>query len=257
MASGDKFCWSCGSSLLAKDIFCRECGADLRKDEPLAQDTQDKPTPAKEQEPKTVKTTPKEKVPMVSPTEDSLPVMDDPPATADAGAQASPINSSQTSVGFFQAIKLGFKHYADFNGRATRPEFWWWWLFTGLTFPLFWITLIPSLAVTARRLRDANHSLGWMLIAPIPGLGLVVMILCCGDTVVVEDQAPPVSGTSEDEKVERAASLEAKAKDDKLIAEQENQSEGETVHERPSPLGMFLLLTFVLGTIGGLYFLIF
>ena len=96
-----------------------------------------------------------------------------------------------------------------------------------------------------------------LVIASIPGLGLVVMILCCGDTVVVEDQAPPVSGTSEDEKVERAASLEAKAKDDKLIAEQENQSEGETVHERPSPLGMFLLLTFVLGTIGGLYFLIF
>jgi len=68
MASGDKFCWSCGSSLLAKDMFCRECGSDLRKDEPLAQDTQDKPTP-------------QEKVPMVSPTEDSLPVMDDRPGT--------------------------------------------------------------------------------------------------------------------------------------------------------------------------------
>ncbi|QTF72120.1 MULTISPECIES: DUF805 domain-containing protein [Arthrobacter] len=33
------------------------------------------------------------------------------------------------SVGFTQAIKMGFANYANFKGRASRSEFWWWYLF--------------------------------------------------------------------------------------------------------------------------------
>lgn len=31
---------------------------------------------------------------------------------------------------FTDAIKICFSKYADFNGCASRPEFWWWTLFT-------------------------------------------------------------------------------------------------------------------------------
>ena len=32
-------------------------------------------------------------------------------------------------MNFFSAIKNGFRTYAEFHGRASRPEFWWWALF--------------------------------------------------------------------------------------------------------------------------------
>ena len=33
-------------------------------------------------------------------------------------------------MNFFTAIKTVFSKYADFNGVASRPEYWWWWFFT-------------------------------------------------------------------------------------------------------------------------------
>ena len=33
------------------------------------------------------------------------------------------------SVGFIEAIKLAFVHYADFKGRSRRSEYWWFTLF--------------------------------------------------------------------------------------------------------------------------------
>ncbi|MDK9706726.1 MAG: DUF805 domain-containing protein [Desulforhopalus sp.] len=92
---------------------------------------------------------------------------------------------------FFQAIEKCFKKYADFNGRASRPEFWWWVLFA---FLLSWggqrinqslgsilslITLLPSLAVAARRLHDIGRSGWWQLVGLIPVLGWLVMIFWC------------------------------------------------------------------------------
>jgi len=168
MASGDKFCWSCGSSLLAKDMFCRECGADLRKDEPVAEDAQEKLASDRGRKPRAVKTTPD--------------------AVSDV---------PQSSMDFGESIQLGFQHYADFSGRATRPEFWWQFLFTALggsavgfvdyllsggivlvimgdaILIAFWLLfLLTTLSVTARRLRDANHSPWWSLIP------YVAIILC-------------------------------------------------------------------------------
>ena len=32
-------------------------------------------------------------------------------------------------MSFSEAIKDGFDHYANFEGRASRPSFWWWVLF--------------------------------------------------------------------------------------------------------------------------------
>lgn len=67
---------------------------------------------------------------------------------------------------FGESISTCFSKYADFTGRASRAEYWWWVLFTVLVAiatgivsdklsPLFSLaTLLPSLAVGARRLHD-------------------------------------------------------------------------------------------------------
>ena len=35
-------------------------------------------------------------------------------------------------MNFFQSIKYCLKHYSDFNGRASRSEFWWFFLFENI-----------------------------------------------------------------------------------------------------------------------------
>ena len=86
-------------------------------------------------------------------------------------------------VSFPEAIKLGFKNYFKFSGRATRAEFWWWMLFTNLAIIILLIAFhgvadgfgvmyylfgsvitIPSLALWARRLHDINKSGRWLLL---------------------------------------------------------------------------------------------
>ena len=104
-------------------------------------------------------------------------------------------------VSFPQAVNLGFKNYFKFNGRATRAEIWWWVLFTvlagivlavvdtftgtmgmfgdsGLLGGLFELaTLIPSLALGARRLHDINRTGWWLLLIFVLVIGWIVLIV--------------------------------------------------------------------------------
>lgn len=86
------------------------------------------------------------------------------------------------------AVKTCFNKYADFNGRAARPEFWWFFVFQlgiyvvtsfvggWLYFVAMLALLLPAIAVGARRLHDTGKS-GWlMLIALIPVLGGLVLL---------------------------------------------------------------------------------
>ena len=87
------------------------------------------------------------------------------------------------------------KHYADFNGRARRQEYWMFVLFNiifafvagaldaalgswGAIGGLYGLALlIPGLAVSVRRLHDIGKS-GWMLlIALIPLIGTIWLII--------------------------------------------------------------------------------
>ena len=89
---------------------------------------------------------------------------------------------------FQDSIKLCFQKYADFSGRAKRPEFWWFALFCFLgalilefvgsyvSWAFSLVTLLPSLAVGARRLHDIGKSGWWQLVWLIPVLGWIVMI---------------------------------------------------------------------------------
>lgn len=108
-------------------------------------------------------------------------------------------------MSFADAIKLCFAKYADFNGRAKRPEFWWFILFcilvslalemvSGILSGLFSLaTFLPSIAVGARRLHDTNRSGWWQLLAIIPVLGWIVLIVFCAqEGEAAENQYGPV-----------------------------------------------------------------
>ena len=95
------------------------------------------------------------------------------------------------------------QHYADFNGRARRSEFWYFQLFNVLVFIAIYLIImaikrvigidlgflilaypialfIPNFAVTARRLHDTNRSGWWQLLTIITGLimsGLVITLV--------------------------------------------------------------------------------
>lgn len=84
-------------------------------------------------------------------------------------------------------------HYADFEGKAGRAEFWYYVLFNfliGLAVGLLamlvgnWISYIcslalfvPGLAITVRRLQDIGKSGWWVFIAFIPVIGAIWLII--------------------------------------------------------------------------------
>lgn len=103
------------------------------------------------------------------------------------------------ATGFGDAVRVCLAKYATFSGRASRPEFWYFYLFyvvlavvatiidlfvfqntigfsplsTLVTLGLF----LPQLGVGVRRLHDTDRS-GWMfLIAFIPLVGTIILVV--------------------------------------------------------------------------------
>lgn len=105
-----------------------------------------------------------------------------------------------------RAFRNGFANYANFSGRASRPEFWWWALsililiiivrivdayvvapllgFSAtddlagrpLSFILGLVLILPNLAMGVRRLHDTGRSGWWILIGLIPLIGSLILI---------------------------------------------------------------------------------
>ena len=90
------------------------------------------------------------------------------------------------------------REYAEFDGRATRAEFWWFalaqavvfvalWavvqalprplnaLFTGISVMYIIGTLLPMVGLTMRRFHDAGHSRWMALMWLVPVVGWIVM----------------------------------------------------------------------------------
>lgn len=94
-------------------------------------------------------------------------------------------------MSFTEAIRSCFRQYVGFSGRAPRSEFWYFQLFavllgigaaildpTGVIGALVSLALLlPSLAVSVRRLHDTNRSGWWILIALIPLIGIIILIV--------------------------------------------------------------------------------
>ena len=96
---------------------------------------------------------------------------------------------------FGEAVRSGFDHYTKFDGRASRPAFWWWFLFGilvgigasiidailgtwGLVNGLVALALLlPNLSVAIRRLHDTGHTGWWVLIGLIPIIGFIVLLI--------------------------------------------------------------------------------
>lgn len=94
------------------------------------------------------------------------------------------------------------KKYAEFGGRARRKEFWMFVLFNvlislalgivdavigfGLLGALYGLAvLVPSIAVSVRRLHDIGRTGWWVLVGLVPLIGLIILIVFA----VMEGQA--------------------------------------------------------------------
>jgi uncharacterized membrane protein YhaH (DUF805 family) len=101
-------------------------------------------------------------------------------------------------MNFLEAIRSGFRKYVTFSGRAVRSEYWFWALFTAVglaatalldsaifgyhpgptPFKLLFevATLLPSLAVAARRLHDTDRTAWWLLLF-LTVIGAIALIV--------------------------------------------------------------------------------
>jgi len=90
---------------------------------------------------------------------------------------------------FQDSIRVCFTKYADFEGHASRPEFWWFTLFVLLVnaalsviaptlAALFGVAvLLPHLAAGARRLHDIGRSGWWQLLWLVPIGGVIALAI--------------------------------------------------------------------------------
>jgi uncharacterized membrane protein YhaH (DUF805 family) len=98
-----------------------------------------------------------------------------------------------------QAVKSCFAKYADFEGRATRSEYWWFFLAVTLAGAIAMVigvklytlvalvTALPMLAVGARRLHDTNRGGWWQLLGLVPFGAFVVFIFLAQPPVAAAD----------------------------------------------------------------------
>ena len=106
-------------------------------------------------------------------------------------------------MNFFEAISSGFRNYVNFSGRAIRPEYWYWILFEIIVVVVFGVIdemlypgarmgafsvvnmivvlglLLPSLAVSVRRLHDIDRTGWWLLLSSTIIGGLVLIYWAC------------------------------------------------------------------------------
>jgi uncharacterized membrane protein YhaH (DUF805 family) len=96
-------------------------------------------------------------------------------------------------MSFGEALATCFRKYSDFNGRASRAEYWWFFLFyvlaifglallVGLShsatpFLLVLGLILPQIAVAVRRLHDTGKPGTWYLITLIPYVGPIWLIV--------------------------------------------------------------------------------
>ena len=105
-------------------------------------------------------------------------------------------NKKPNSADLINAVKDAFSRFIDFTGVSTRPQFWYYILTTaiasavvGIAFgengqnALTLITLLPTVAVSIRRMHDVGKS-GWFILIPIYNI-----VLLASPTKVAATQA--------------------------------------------------------------------
>src|SRR5690242_16512153 len=97
-------------------------------------------------------------------------------------------------MSFGEAVSTCLRKYVTFDGRATRPEYWWFFLFTVIVYIVAAILdaathtfvfvilvglglLLPAIAAAVRRLHDTGRSGWWYFVALIPFIGGIWLIV--------------------------------------------------------------------------------
>src|SRR4029450_13297341 len=103
-------------------------------------------------------------------------------------------------MNFVEAISSCFRNYGNFSGRAVRSEYWYWFLFVAIVLIVFgaidellypgplniglfsYVTMavvlaliLPTLAVSVRRLHDIDRT-GWWVLIGATFIGTLVLI---------------------------------------------------------------------------------
>ncbi|MBQ9148957.1 MAG: DUF805 domain-containing protein [Oscillospiraceae bacterium] len=197
------FCKQCGSQYENGTAFCPVCGA-ATGEQAQAQPVYAQPQPqyAPPAQPQYAPPQPQYAPPQPQPYYQQPQYA--PPAQPYAqpnpyGAPQGVVNPlAAQKVGFGEAIKLFFQKYAKFEGRASKSEFWWSYLFCLLiswTYIGALVVLIPMLAVSARRLHDVGKSGWYYLMGLIPLVGWIfVLIAWCKDSEPGDNQYGPGAG---------------------------------------------------------------
>lgn len=178
------FCTQCGVSAPGQSKFCSSCGAPISEIAPVNEQIVEIAI---------------RQVPIASGT--YQPVSSSYTSQINAG-----LSETYSGLSMGEAIKSVFSKYARFSGRATRSEYWYFALFSLLITAgllllgsvlsssggsmaetsaiaaflllLWWAAIvIPTIAVTIRRLHDAGYS-GWLyLLVLVPYLGGLVLFI--------------------------------------------------------------------------------
>ena len=106
-------------------------------------------------------------------------------------------------------LKVVRDNYVNFNGRASRQEYWMFFLFNliflfiaisvdgylglgFLTILYYLAVFFPTIAVIVRRLHDIGNSGWWILISLIPFIGSIwLIVLLCTDSNPNENDYGP------------------------------------------------------------------
>lgn len=116
-------------------------------------------------------------------------------------------------MGMVEAFTTAWRKSFEYEGKATRAEFWWFYLANFIAsmmlsfiffvasfknvsiFPLtslyFFGQIFPSLSVSVRRIRDTGKGWEWILMQLVPFVGgILFFILVCqpSDTYLQEDR---------------------------------------------------------------------
>ena len=157
------FCNQCGQKMDDNAVFCTNCGARLNK--PAANNASQQ--------------TGQQQASYHAPNQNQQNGYD--PAGA---AGTNPYNGSglaqKKSLSFGAGIKKFFENYVDFNGRASRSEYWWGFLFTfllSLTIIGGVVCYIGMLSLTIRRLHDIGKKWTWIFMGLIPYAGFIILIV--------------------------------------------------------------------------------
>ena len=99
-------------------------------------------------------------------------------------------------MNFIESIKVCYKKFFDFSGRASKSEYWWFQLYGIIIYGLLFVfqgdlvllfsilsiaNTIPLWAAAVRRLHDTDKSGWFVFISIIPFIGLFIIVLLIGD----------------------------------------------------------------------------